>query len=126
MLIASPDTGTDAVLHWRVVTRPLGYNPNSETSAAGGTVENFTQEFRCLCYEIDRLSGYQRFAEIQTGDMILDYLADLALTGKEDPRIEIGGKFYVQKSAGKELLEFVGNRSSTAGAGKILILSPAA
>ncbi len=127
MLLANRDLGVDAVLHWRVVTRPEGYNPNDETSAEGGTVEAFTQEFRCLFYQIDaRLSGYQRFAEIQTGDVMLDYLADLELPGKDDPRVEIGGKFYVQKTASKELLEFWDLQSSAGGVGRVLLLSPAA
>ena len=126
MIIASPDNGTAAVLHWREVTRAVGYNPNDETSAAGGAVVDQSLAFRCLFYQVDaRLSGYQRFAEIQTGDVMLDYLADLALAGKEDLRVEIGGRFYVQKTASKELLEFWDTQSSAGGVGRVLLLSPA-
>jgi hypothetical protein len=127
MLIALPDTGTAAKLHWREVTRPDGYNPNDETSAEGGVVVNREEGFRCFFHQIDaRLSGYQRFAEIQTGDVMLDYLADLALTGKVDMRVEVGGKFYVQKTASKDLLEYWDTQSSAGGLGKTLLLSPAA
>ena len=127
MLIASPDTGTAAVLHWRTHTAPPGYVANDETSAAGGTVVAGTLGFRCLFHQVEpRLSGFQKFAEIQTGDVMIDYLAELALVGKDDLRVEIGGRFYVQKTASRALLESWDTQSSAGGLGRTLLLSPAA
>lgn len=127
MLLASPDTGCAAMLHWRESTRPVDYDPNDESSAMGSVVESKTHPFRCLFHQVDhRMSGFQKFLEVETGDVIIDYLEDLALDGKQDLRIEVGGKFYVQKIASKGLLESWDAQSDSGGGMRVLLLTPAA
>lgn len=119
------EAAVDAVLRWRTVARPDGYDPNDESSADGGVVANEELAFRCLKHIVDmRLSGFQRFLEVQTGDVIIDYMADLALTGKEDARIEINGRMFVQKNASKELLEAWDCEMGNGGTMKTLLLMP--
>lgn len=124
-LLAS-DAAVVAKLHWREVTKPVGYDPNDESSQGEAVFEPKELEFRALKHQVDhRLSGFQRFMEVQTGDVILDYSADLALEGKEDTRIEINGRFYVQKNASAALLEAWDVEMGTGGTMKSMLLTPA-
>lgn len=124
-LLAS-DMALDAKLHWRTVTRPVGWDNNDETSQQGGSVSASSMTFRALFHVVDsRLSGFQRFLEVQTGDVILDYAADLGLAGKDDCRIEIGGRFYVQKNASAALLEAWDAYGEYGGSLKTLLLTQA-
>lgn len=115
-----------ATLLWRAVTRPLDYDRNDEdTAQAGTTVTPGTLDFQAFFHQVEhRLSGYQRFMEVQTGDVIIDYLADLALTGKEDVRVRVNGMIYVQKSASSALLETWDVVMGNSGLMKSLLLTP--
>jgi hypothetical protein len=124
-LLAS-EAAVTAVLHWREVTKPEGWDANDESSMAGAVFEPKQMEFRALKHQVDhRLSGFQRFMEVQTGDVILDYAQELALDGKEDVRIEINGRFYVQKNASAALLEAWDVEMGSGGTMKSVLLTPA-
>ncbi len=128
MLAAEGVNAVTAKLHWRVVTKPPGYDPDDESSTAGTVTTNHELEFRALVHQVDhRLAGFQRFMEIQTGDVMLDYLADLDLENpaKEDPRVEVNGRHYIQKSAGTALKQAWDIHSGTGGYMKTLLLTPA-
>lgn len=118
-----------ARLHWRTVTgRPADYDPQDESTAADEdtVVTDHTLEFRTFFHRVDhRLSTFQRFMEVETGSVILDYQADLALEGKEDVRIEIDGHFYVQKQASTGLLEAWDLHHGHSGTLRTLLLIPA-
>ena len=116
-----------ATLHWRTVTgRGEGYNPADESSAAGLTITPGSMVFRAFFHRVDhRLSAFQKFLEVRTGDVILDYLTDLQLAGKDDCRIEVNGNYYVMKNASVELLEAWEVANGTEGTLKSLLLSPA-
>lgn len=135
--VLASELAVDAVLHWRAVTRPVGWDPNDESSDAGAVVTPGLLEFRALFHQVDhRLSGFQKFMEVQTGDVILDYAADLALAGKEDVRVQVGGpivngamlggRFYVQKNASTGLLEAWDAYTGHGGSLKTILLTPAA
>ena len=122
-----PNTVT-AKFHWRTVTKPPGYDPDDESSTATVSTADHELAFRALAHQVDhRLSGFQRFMEIQTGDLIVDYLADLDLENpaREDHRIEINGRYFIQKSAGTPLKEAWDIHSGTGGYFKTLLLTPA-
>lgn len=116
-----------AKLHWRTVNHPPGYDPNDETTLGTGTVATPHElEFRTFFHQVDHsLSGFQRFMEIQTGDVILDYLADLQLEGKADTRIEVNDVYYVQKSIGRELKEAWDVQLGLGGTLRTMLLTPA-
>lgn len=105
-LLASSQTNASTVtMHWREQVIPAGYDPNDESSGSISDTAH-SMEFRAFVHHVDhRTSAYQRFMELETGTVILDYLDDLALDGKRDIRFEINGRFYTQKPLGKELLE---------------------
>ena len=128
LLLASEGTANvvTAKLHWREVVRPEGYDANDESSAAGRTVTARELEFRTFFHQVEhRLSGFQRFLEVETGDVMLDYAADLELAGKADCRIEVDKKFYVQKNASAGLLEAWDVVMEGGGLLKSLLLAPA-
>lgn len=125
-MVLNSEAACLAKLHWRVETRPEGWDENDETSQAGGSVEDKEMEFRVLFHRVDhRMAGFQRHMEVSTGDVIIDYMADLALAGKEDPRIEVNGEFFVQKTAGAKLLEAWDAYMEHGGTMKTLLLTPA-
>jgi hypothetical protein len=124
--VLASDVAVNVTLRWRSVVRPIGYDPNDETSQSGGTVTPGSLVFRALVHQVDhRLSGYQRFMEVQTGDVIIDYTQDLALAGKEDVRLEIGGRLFTQKNASAALLEAWDAMTGYGGTMKTLLLTPA-
>lgn len=116
-----------AILRWRVVVRPEGYDAADESSAEGGMVTHGRREFGAFMHRVDhRLSGFQRFLEVQTGDIILDYRDDLALAHKEDVRVDVNGRMYVQKTASTALLEAWDVEIGSAGTLRTLLLTPVA
>jgi hypothetical protein len=129
MALSQPDgiNVVTAILHWRSVTgRPSDYDPADESSADGATVTPGSRPFQAFFHRVDhRLSGFQRFVEVQTGDVILDYLEDLSLAGKEDLRIEVNGRMFVQKNASTGLLEAWDVEMDAGGTLKTLLLTPA-
>lgn len=120
------EVGVDAKLHYRTVTRPPGYIEGDESSAVGTVVANAELPFRCLFHQVDhRLAGFQRFAEVQTGDVMIDFMEDLGLASKEDPRIEVVGVgMFVQKTASRALLEAWDVYMGGGGTMRALLLSP--
>lgn len=124
--VLASDQAVTAKLHWREVVRPPGWDDGDETSQQGGSVTSHVMEFRALFHRVDmRLSSFQRFQEVRTGDAILDYVADLDLAGKDDCRIEVGGRIYVQKNAGAALLEAWDAYGDYGGSFKTLLLTEA-
>jgi hypothetical protein len=124
-LLAS-DAAVTAKLHWREVLKPTLFDLNDESSMREAVYERKMMEFRALKHQVDhRLSGFQRFMEVQTGDVILDYTADLDLAGKDDVRIEVGGLVYTQKNASAALLEAWDVETGNGGTMKSILLTPA-
>jgi hypothetical protein len=104
--VLASEAAVDAILHWRQESLPEGYRENDESTHHGATYEAKSIEFRALFHRVDhRLSGFTRFMEIRTGDVILEYMEDLDLATKPDARIQVGDEFFVQKNASRELLE---------------------
>ena len=123
MLLAAE--GVSATLLWRTVVRPEGYDKNDEDSAAGALVTKHKMTFNVLFHQVEhRLSGFQRFIEIETGDVIIDYLADLALEGKEDVRVLVNGHLYAQKTASSKLLETWDTVMAHGGLMRSVLLTP--
>ena len=124
-VLASDDVAVTAKLHWRTVTRPVDYDVNDEGDGTGVVVVPGVLEFRALFHRVaHRLSGFQRFVEVEAGDVMIDYAADLALAGKEDVRIEVGGEFFTQKNASTGLLEAWDAMAGHGGTMKTLLLTP--
>ncbi len=127
MLLATPGAANvvSAKLLWRTVTRPAGYDRNDEDSAVGAVVVKGSLVFRAFFHQVEhRLSGFQRFIEVETGDVILDYLADLGLSGKEDVRVLVNGQLYAQKTASTALLETWDVVMENGGLLKSVLLTP--
>ena len=88
VLLASEDAANavTAILRWReVIGRNPYRHPDDETAAVNDelTAEDMQQEFRAFAHTVQaRTSGFQRFMEVETGDLIIDYLADLDLGGE--------------------------------------------
>jgi hypothetical protein len=116
-----------ATLLWRSVTGlPADYDANDETTLGDAVVSDHSLDFRSFFHQVDhRLSGFQRNLEIQTGDIMLDYLADLDLGAKRDLRVRIKGEIYVQKSIGTALKEAWDVQLGLGGTLRTLLLTPA-
>jgi hypothetical protein len=95
-MLASENTANvvAAILHWReVVGARRESHPDDESAALDLEMDavDMQQEFRAFKHTVEpRTSGFQRFMEVQTGDVLLDYLADLDLNGEYGKVREIG------------------------------------
>ena len=123
MLLATE--GVSATLLWRTVVRPPDYDKNDEDSAAGAVVTKHKMTFNVFFHQVEhRLSGFQRFIEVETGDVIIDYLAELSLEGKEDVRVLVNGQLYAQKTASSKLLETWDTVMANGGMMRSVLLTP--
>lgn len=102
----------DVILHWRThVDPPPGFDPQLQPISNPGTIVEDgglaePTTIRAFVHYVDiATSGFQRFQEVQGGDVILDILATTNLTGKPDLRFEIDGIHYAQKPLSRELAE---------------------
>jgi|GEM_PF-6266889 len=95
----------DVVLRWRSTTNPdAAYDPELEGSIGAGSIEEGTDTIRALIHYVNPgTTGFQRYSELEEGDVILDIDAGYDLSGKDDLRFTIGGTNYVQKKVGKSL-----------------------
>lgn len=79
------------------------YDPNVESSYPEYAPES--GEFNALVHFVQpETSAIRQFAEIRSGDVILDFSADVVLPSAA--RFVIDGRDYVQKSVGKELAQY--------------------
>jgi hypothetical protein len=92
------------ILRWRDAAAPSG-NPAIETNTppvAAGREETVM----ALVHHVGSndtggdTTARQRFSEIQRGDVLLDFVGDVALDNKPNLRFVIDGREYVQKGVG--------------------------
>lgn len=101
------------VLRWRTRTgSSVHYDPNLQASKAGTAYAEASETKIAFIHTVSiHTTGYTRFTEIKTGDIILDFIGDVQIDGREGLEFEIGrvgntpGKLYVQKNGGKDLAE---------------------
>lgn len=97
-------------LHWRepVAAPSAGFDPNLQGS--GGPPAYLDKVSNphpnALIHTVNiHTTGFVKHAEVKAGDLILDFVGDVAIDGKSHLRFVIGGISYVQKGAGGELAE---------------------
>jgi signal peptidase I len=97
----------EVILRWREVSGlPVDYDPHIQVSRAGASFTERSATKRALIHYVNiHTTGYSKFTEIKTGDVILDFPGDVEIDGLEGLQFEIGGKIYVQKNGGNELAE---------------------
>lgn len=94
----------DVLVQWNEEgERGPDYDPNVESTWP--TSESRSETFPALVHFVQPLtSGIRQFAELQAGDVILDFLQDVPLPKRG--RFVVDGKTYVQKDIGDELSEY--------------------
>lgn len=107
MLAKGDMNSGDVILRWRgVVDQPAGYDALLKVSKVGTLHPEMTDTKKAFIHYVNiHTTGYTRFTEIKTGDVILDFMGDVEIDGLEGLQFEIGGKTYVQKNGGKDLAE---------------------
>lgn len=114
-------------MHWEnPAAATPGYDP-SDLSTHPATSATGSIEFRAFVHFVNHTVGtFQRFAEVKSGDVIMDAPAEIDFSGKPNPRFEINGCFYTQKNIGAELAQawdaFTGNDTATF---RTILLKPA-
>lgn len=95
------------VLRWRVQSAPAaGADPHLQGSGGTQTFTETTVTINALIHTVNiHTTGYTKFSEVKSGDLILDFVGDAPIDGKSNLRFEVGGISYVQKGTGKELAE---------------------
>ena len=125
--VLASEVGVNAVLHWRSVARAVGYDANDESSASAGVVTHGEIGVsRAVSSGGPKTVRVPAICGSADGRCDRGLPGSLALTGKEDVRIEVGGKFYVQKNASAGLLEAWDCEMGSGGTMKTLLLTPAA
>ena len=127
VLSANGMNSTSITLHWTELTAPgVDYDENDlSTHPASSTPQ--TLDFKAFVHFVNHGSStYQRFAEVHTGDVIMDLPAATVIDGKNGPRFAIGGKFYTHKLVGGELAEVWDARTGNSQATfRTILLKPA-
>jgi len=97
----------DVTLEWNERgALPPGYNPKVQGS--GGAAPTLTPQtsdpIKAFFHTVSvGTTGYQKFSQVEKGDVILDFIGDVDLSGKPDLVLVVDGKRYVQKDGGEEL-----------------------
>jgi len=108
-IVKNGDLNTgNVVMFWDAESGGGAYDPNvegdyPEAEPASGT-------YPALIHFVQPVtSGVRTFAEVEAGDVICDFIEDVELDGKKNPRFEIQsqpGVIYHQKNAGDELAQY--------------------
>lgn len=95
----------EVTLHWTETTVPDGYLPDVETTGDGSvSTERSLEGLRAFIHYVNiHTTGYVRHARVEHGDVILDFMDDAPIDGKQSLRFLIDSKIYVQKDGGAEL-----------------------
>lgn len=111
--------GSRVRLHWQERTGPVTTDPVSG-AVSGGTLVPKIRDVRGLLHWPDFNNNQVRqFAEIQAGDLIVDFPADVPLDGKVGLRFEVDSKFYTAKGVSERL-----GRSWNVMVGDVKLLRP--
>ena len=123
--IARGELNTEPVLvKWRTPTSTPG-NPNRESSQSGDEYADHEETLHPFVHHVQiATKGYQRYSEVQSGDVILDFLQVPDLTGRKDVQFIIAGITYVQKDIGRDLAEAWDLRCGGRAVVKTLLLRP--
>lgn len=98
-------TGSLVTLEWSDF--PGGTTVDPVTQSVMGTAVPQTLDVRVLVHFVQASAVERTFAEIQVGDVIVDFPASVDLTGKVGLRVVIDGVAYVQKDVGDLPVQFV-------------------
>jgi hypothetical protein len=95
--------GTPIVLTWD--EWPADAAPSPVDGSRAGTPTTGTQTVNAFVHYVPAAgqSSVRQFAEIEVGDVILDFADDVDLAGKENLRFNVMGQLYVQKQIGEKL-----------------------
>lgn len=96
---------SEVIIRWTETVNPVDYDPLDEDTHTGTTTEH-EETVRALVHAVQiESSAYQRFTEIHSGDVIIDFPYDTDLSGRDNITFIIAGNPYTQKNVGKELAE---------------------
>jgi hypothetical protein len=88
----------------RALAETPSHDPALESTAPA--TETVTAQHKALVHFVEPVKSLVRqFTQIETGDVIIDFLGDVQLP-RDGVHFVINGVRYVQKDAGKELTEF--------------------
>lgn len=95
--------GTSIGLTWDVW--PDGVVPSPVDGSRAGTPTQGTATLPAFVHFVQPAgqTSVRQFAEVEVGDVILDFAADVELAGKENLRFNVGGQWYVAKQLGDKL-----------------------
>lgn len=96
----------DVTLKWHVKGAvAAGYNSEIEaTWGAAGVVTEQEQTIKAFFHTVSvGTTTYQKYEQVEKGDVILDFIGELDLAGRGELRFVVDGKTYVQKDGGAEM-----------------------
>ena len=96
--------GTDIVLQWNAV--PPGVTPDPVDGSVSGLIPQ-TMTLPAFVHQVQATgeSNMRQFNEVEMGNIILDFAADVAIDGLRDLVFLINGKAYVAKEIGEKLAQ---------------------
>ena len=117
----------EVVMSWTELGNlPSDYDEHDLSTHAATSTEE-TLNFNAMVHYVNHgASTYQRFAEVESGDVILDVMADINIDNKKSPTFSIEGKKYSQKNIGGELASVWDSRTKSGNSiFRTLLLKPA-
>jgi hypothetical protein len=95
--------GSSIVLTWDAwpddsVVSPVDGSRSGTPTPGTATLPAFVHHVQAAGH-----SSVRQFAEIEVGDIILDFAPNVDLSGKDNLRFNIGGQWYVAKQVGDKL-----------------------
>ncbi len=104
MLSRMQQLGTPVIVRWAIIADAV-LDPT--TGAQLGALTVASQTIRAFVHFVAPItSGIRQFAEVEAGDVIVDFPPGINLDGKKQLTFEIGGIVFVQKEAGEKLAAY--------------------
>jgi hypothetical protein len=114
------------ILRWRTASGASPHaNVNLPVSLASTTYTDHSETLYPFVHFVSiQTKSYVKFTQITEGDVILDFIGDVAIDGRLDLEFEIAGIRYIQKKTGDELSKSWDVRCNGVAITRSVLISP--
>lgn len=100
------DVGSTITLRWTEWAG--GASTDVVTGGYTGAGTEKSESLKALVHEVNATTSLRQHAEVEVGDLLVDFLGDTDWSGRLNLRFEWQGRIYVQKEVGTRLAQAMG------------------
>jgi hypothetical protein len=117
------DAGTEVTVCWTTWSGGAATDPVTGGYAESG--EDHSETVKALVHEVNATTSIRQHAEVEVGDLMLDFTGTVDWSDRENVRFVVNGKTYVQKQIGSRLATALGTWVGGVNLMQTVVLRPA-